>query len=246
MLASLFFKKQKKVVLLEQLLAFAGLTVFVVFMALLWINLERPPLRTLGETRLWYALFLPPVGLLSEYRWKLRWMRVYTLAMAALFVVLNLLSPETHDKTLAPALQSYWFVPHVIVYIVGYAFLGASAMMGFHGLILNFRKKPVFEIISSANTIATLGFVFINCGLLFGAFWAKEAWGHYWSWDPKETWAFLTWLTYLIYLHVTLRTKTTARTALLALTLAFGVLLICWFGVNYLPTANQSVHTYRT
>jgi ABC-type transport system involved in cytochrome c biogenesis permease subunit len=224
--------------------AFVGFAVLVAFTAQYWVSLGRPPLRTLGETRLWYALFLPPIGLLAEQRWQLRWMRVYTLLMSALFVALNLAMPETHDKSLAPALQSVWFVPHVIVYIVGYAFFGASSLVALHGLFLIWRKKAVRNALNSANTLAVLGFVCINLGLLFGAFWAKEAWGHYWTWDPKETWAFLTWLAYLVYIHITIRKQASATASFLTLTFGFAVLLVCWFGVNYLATASQSVHTY--
>jgi ABC-type transport system involved in cytochrome c biogenesis permease subunit len=226
-------------------LGLLGWLVLVVFTVKYWLALGRPPFRTLGETRLWYALFLPPIGFIAEMRWGLRWMRAYTLAMAALFVVLNVALPEAHDKSLAPALQSVWFVPHVIVYIVGYAFLGASALVGLHGLYLLWKKKAVDRLVFLANILATLGFVFINFGLVFGAFWAKEAWGHYWTWDPKETWAFLTWLAYLIYMHITLRNRATPRAAFLALTLGFAVLLMCWFGMNYLATAAQSVHSYQ-
>jgi ABC-type transport system involved in cytochrome c biogenesis permease subunit len=81
-------------------------------------------------------------------------------------------------------------------------------------------------------------------GLLFGALWAKEAWGHYWTWDPKETWAFLTWAVYLIYIHARIKNSIKTHQATWILALAFAVLLVAWFGVNYLPSAVNSVHTY--
>jgi len=80
--------------------------------------------------------------------------------------------------------------------------------------------------------------------LLFGALWAKEAWGHYWTWDPKETWAFITWIIYLLYLHFRYPQKLTANQLFWTLLIAFLVLLMCWFGVNYLPSAANSIHTY--
>jgi ABC-type transport system involved in cytochrome c biogenesis permease subunit len=81
-------------------------------------------------------------------------------------------------------------------------------------------------------------------GLLFGALWAKEAWGHYWTWDPKETWAFLTWAIYLAYIHIRLRHPQAVRPAAIFLLVAVAVLGTCWFGVNYLPSAKNSVHAY--
>lgn len=51
------------------------------------------------------------------------------------------------------------------------------------------------------DNLVYIGTAFLTLGLLFGALWAKEAWGHYWTWDPKETWAFLTWIGYILYIH---------------------------------------------
>ncbi|MGM0641824.1 MAG: cytochrome c biogenesis protein CcsA, partial [Thermotogota bacterium] len=87
-------------------------------------------------------------------------------------------------------------------------------------------------------------FAFLTFGLLFGALWAKEAWGHYWTWDPKETWAFLTWLVYLLFIHYRYFYPNKKKNALWLLSLAFVILLLCWFGINALPTGANSVHTY--
>ena len=95
-----------------------------------------------------------------------------------------------------------------------------------------------------ADNLVYIGFSFLTLGLLFGALWAKEAWGHYWTWDPKETWAFLTWLAYLTYMHFRTYQPKKTRAPLWTLSLAFVVLLICWFGINYLPSAQNSVHVY--
>jgi ABC-type transport system involved in cytochrome c biogenesis permease subunit len=82
-------------------------------------------------------------------------------------------------------------------------------------------------------------------GMMFGAFWAKEAWGHYWSWDPKETWAAITWLAYLVYVHYRLLPHHRERLALWMLIVSFVLLQMCWWGINFLPSAQGiSVHTY--
>jgi ABC-type transport system involved in cytochrome c biogenesis permease subunit len=84
----------------------------------------------------------------------------------------------------------------------------------------------------------------ITLGMLMGAIWAKEAWGHYWSWDPKETWAAATWLGYLLYIHYRLKKNASHKLSMILLLVAFMLLQICWYGVNYLPSAQQSVHVY--
>jgi len=221
-----------------------GTLVLVFFVTNLWLLLDRPPMRTLGETRLWYSLFLPIIGLLTYYRWKYKWFMVYSFALASLFLLINLLSPESYNKTLMPALRSVWFVPHVIVYIISYALLAASSLVSVKALYQIYTTKKDSKLMPLADNLVYIGFAFLTLGLLFGALWAKEAWGHYWTWDPKETWAFLTWLVYLIYIHLRHQKTVHQKSALWVLALAFAFLLICWFGVNYLPSAANSVHTY--
>lgn len=231
---------------LKAVFLFLGWAALITFTIGLWISLERPPFRTLAETRLWYGIFISTIGIVLYYRWKLPLMLAYTILMAILFLFLNYLNPDTFDKTLMPALQSPWFIPHVVVYIIGYAFLGFSSLIGIYGLYLYYKGKDTGQIMLMADNIVYIGFAFLTFGLLFGALWAKEAWGHYWTWDPKETWAFLTWLAYLLYIHYRLRKKQSHKTALWIVAMAFAILLICWFGINYLPSAESSVHTYST
>jgi len=221
-----------------------GLLVFGAFISKLWINLERPPMRTLGETRLWYSFFLAAVGIVTYSRWKYRWFISYSLIMAIVFVLINYLKPETHSKVLMPALQSPWFVPHVIVYMLAYALLAAATLIAIRGLYLNSKNKLNDNILWLGDNLVYIGFAFLTFGLLFGALWAKEAWGHYWTWDPKETWAFLTWLVYLLFIHYRYFYPNRKKNALWLLSLAFVILLLCWFGINALPTAQNSVHTY--
>lgn len=237
--------KSKHVINASLLIILSGILLLSFWIIQLWISLERPPLRTLGETRLWYSVFLSVIGLLFYLRWKYRWFLLFSLLMASLFLVLNIANPENFNKSLMPALHSPWFVPHVIVYIVAYALLGASSIVAAKQIYNNLlNKNHGNNLIKNADNLVYLGFAFLTMGLLFGALWAKEAWGHYWTWDPKETWAFLTWAAYLIYIHGRIRNSLKEKTALWVLVFGFIILLMCWFGVNYLPSAANSVHTY--
>jgi ABC-type transport system involved in cytochrome c biogenesis permease subunit len=228
------------------LLTMMGVAVGAILLTWLWITLERPPLRTLGETRWWYAVLVPALGLLIGWRFQTRALAIPACLMGALFAFINLQHPEYMDKTLMPALQSPWFVPHVIVYMLAYSALGLSCGLAAWSLARRlWRREPSQpQDVELPHRLVMVGFPLLTCGLLFGAFWAKEAWGHYWTWDPKETWAFLTWSAYLVYLHVRSRHALLPRLNLSLLVIGFTVLLVCWFGVNYLPTAAESVHTY--
>ena len=224
-------------------LVFNVLAILVIsgFIVYLWQELDRPPMRTLGETRLWYALFLPIIGTVFYIRWKYVWILFYTILMAFLFLTLNYFNPDMYSQTLMPALQSPWFVPHVIVYLFSYAALGVSCIVAIKELI-----QPSERSLQMADNLVYIGTAFLTLGLLFGALWAKEAWGHYWTWDPKETWAFLTWIGYILYIHYRFYHPREDKKAMYLLASAFVILLICWFGVNYLPTAQNSVHTYTS
>ncbi|MBQ6406289.1 MAG: cytochrome c biogenesis protein CcsA [Prevotella sp.] len=223
-------------------LTILGLGVFFAFILSMWISLERPPLRTMGETRLWYSFFLPLAGLLVYSRWRYKWILSFSTLLSVVFICVNLLKPEIHSKTLMPALQSPWFAPHVIVYMFAYALLGAAVVMAVYLLVRQRWSQQETEI---TDNLVYVGLAFLTFGMLFGALWAKEAWGHYWSWDPKETWAAITWLAYLVYIHFRLYRPQQLTPALWMLIVCFVLLQMCWWGINYLPSAQgSSVHTY--
>ncbi len=236
-----YFVKNQNVARILLAIALAALLGYISF---LWIKLGRAPLRTLGETRLWYAFFVALIGFLLYFRYTYKWMMLFTVVMIDVFLMINLLHPENFDKTLMPALQSYWFVPHVIIYIFAYSILGVSAIFAVKGLYQLQRNRFETDTLLMADKLVNIGFAFSTIGMLFGALWAKEAWGHYWSWDPKETWALITWLIYMLYIHYRLHKAQNVKVALYILVIAYLVLLVCWFGVNYLPSAQNSVHVY--
>lgn len=221
---------------------FLGVAILLFFIVIYWRLIERPPLRTLAETRMWYAFFLSTIGGIIYLRWKQSWIPVFTQALAVVFILVNIFNPETYNKSLMPALQSVWFIPHVIVYMLAYSFLAASFVFAIKAIIV--PKEKVSATIKMTDNIVYIGFSFLTLGLLFGALWAKKAWGHYWTWDPKETWAFITWMAYLIYIHYRHQSNKSDRSPAFILLLAFGLLIICWFGVQYLPSASNSVHNY--
>lgn len=230
-------------------LAFAatglGLAVFFAYILIMWITLERPPLRTMGETRLWYSFFLPLAGIIVYSRWQYKWILGFSTLLAAVFVCINLFRPEIHSKTLMPALQSPWFAPHVIVYMMAYALLGAAVVMSVYLLFCK-KEAGTDREMEITDNLVYVGLSFMTLGMLMGAIWAKEAWGHYWAWDPKETWAAITWLSYLVYIHYRLYRPRSIRPSLWLIIIAFCLLQICWWGINYLPSAQgMSVHTYN-
>ena len=92
----------------------------------------------------------------------------------------------------------------------------------------------------SYRTIS-LGFPLLTMGIISGAVWANEAWGSYWSWDPKETWALITWLTFAIYLHVRLTKGWLGTKSAVLGSIGFFVVWVCYLGVNFL---GKGLHSY--
>nr|YP_010287010.1 cytochrome c heme attachment protein [Limnobium laevigatum]UKT61013.1 cytochrome c heme attachment protein [Limnobium laevigatum] len=89
--------------------------------------------------------------------------------------------------------------------------------------------------------VISLGFTFLTIGILSGAVWANEAWGSYWNWDPKETWAFITWIIYAIYLHTRTNQGFQGINSAIVASIGFLIIWICYFGVNLLGIG---LHSY--
>lgn len=145
-----------------------GLTVFFAYILFMWISLERPPLRTMGETRLWYSFFLPLAGLIVYSRWHYKWILSFSTVLATVFVCINLFKPEIHSKTLMPALQSPWFAPHVIVYMMSYALLGAAMVMAVYLLFIK-KSDATEEELDITDNLVYVGLSFVTLGMLMGA-----------------------------------------------------------------------------
>ena len=143
-------------------------------------------------------------------------------------------------------MTSSW--PFLLVYLAVLVTLSmASArLLDWEVTLLEYihRAGPADSQLSAfLDNVVHIGLGFLMLGLISGAAWAKEAWGHYWSWDPKETWAFITAAAYVLYIHLRLRDARPALT-LLTLPLGFFFLMITWLGVSLLPSASGSVHVY--
>ncbi len=188
--------------------------------------------------------------LLAYTRWSYKRLLPIGILVVVALALVSYFMPVIRSKELVPALQSPWFTPHILVYIVCYSLMGVAAVMALMKVIGGrwIGNTQRLEIIDS---LVYVGLIFMTFGMLFGALWAKEAWGHYWSWDPKETWAAITWLSFLVYVHYRLMPKAKSqepdanRLALWLIIISFVLLQMCWWGINYLPSAQgASVHTY--
>nr|UNZ98385.1 cytochrome c heme attachment protein [Cardamine bulbifera] len=109
-----------------------------------------------------------------------------------------------------------------------------------------YRYQLIEQLDYWSFRIISLGFIFLTVGILSGAVWANETWGSYWNWDPKETWAFITWIIFAIYLHI--KTNRNGRGINSAIVASIGFLLIwiCYFGVNLLGIGLHSYGSFTS
>ncbi len=132
-----------------------------------------------------------------------------------------------------PALQSPWFAPHVMSYVIAYGFMAVAAALA----VKSFRNEGELE---KADAVTRLAFPFLTFGLWSGALWADAAWGRYWAWDIKEVWSLLTWGIYLLYFHAAGHMPGWRRPLLV---LGFAAIVVTFLVVNLLPKL-ESVHSY--
>ena len=149
-----------------------------------------------------------------------------------------ILMPEHHGRytPLMPSLKSPWLTSHVLSAVLAYGAFALGAALASIQLI---RKDSVEDI--NVYRAVGGGFVMLSISIVLGGVWAEQAWGTYWSWDPKETWALITWIIYAIYLHVYRSKGWRGHNANLMVLAGFVLVLFTFFGVNYLLSG---LHSY--
>nr|YP_009490047.1 cytochrome c heme attachment protein [Saxifraga stolonifera]AWH11489.1 cytochrome c heme attachment protein [Saxifraga stolonifera]QKV45960.1 cytochrome c heme attachment protein [Saxifraga stolonifera] len=108
-----------------------------------------------------------------------------------------------------------------------------------------YKYRLIQQLDQWSYRVISLGFIFLTVGILSGAVWANEAWGSYWNWDPKETWAFITWTTFGIYLHTRTNKKLQGANSAIVASLGFIIIWICYFGVNLLGIGLHSYGSFN-
>ncbi|WP_398311301.1 c-type cytochrome biogenesis protein CcsB [Zoogloea sp.] len=199
------------------------------------------PLSNLYEVFVLFALMTGLLYLYYEGRYATRRMGAFVLLVisaAVAFLLWYTFSREAQEiQPLIPALQSYWMKVHVPANFIGYGAFALAAMVGVADLLVRkgilANRLPPAEVLDDVMYKAiAIGFAFFTIATILGALWAAEAWGTYWQWDPKETWAFIVWLNYATWLHI--RLTKGLRGAMLAWWAIAGLLVtaFAFVGVN--------------
>jgi cytochrome c-type biogenesis protein CcsB len=180
-------------------------------------------------------------------------------AVVGLLALILVAQMPLHDIRMHPlraVLNSYWLNIHVTMMLVSYGAFAIAAgvavvylLKSFLGRDALFGGTPLMDLEQTeefAYRLVQVGWPILTVGICLGAVWADTAWGRYWGWDPKETWAFITWIVYTIYLHSRMVMGWRGRVSALACVIGFIMVLITWLGVSYIPWFAGGLHTYAS
>ena len=211
-----------------------------------------PPMSNLYESMALFAWSVVMVFLIAEYRFKISIIGAFIMPLAFLIIGYSSLLDAT-VVPLMPALQSYWLSIHVISCFLSYACFACAFCLGIMYLLQERQLKrkhtgrllemlPSLEVMDSINhSMVLFGFILLSAGIITGSIWASQAWGNWWSWDPKETWSFITWLIYAAYLHARLNSGWRGKRAAVLSIIGFACVMFTYLGVSYLL---PGLHSY--
>lgn len=234
------------------LFGFVGLMVRWYESYLIAPDVGHIPVSNLYEVFVLFCLITALLYLHYEQRLNTKQLGGFVLVVvnaAVGFILWYTFDRQAHNiQPLVPALQSYWMKIHVPANFVGYGAFSLAAMVASAYLLASkgflASRLPKLDVLDDLmyKSIA-VGFAFFTIATILGAMWAAEAWGGYWSWDPKETWALIVWLNYAAWLH--LRMVKGLRGPLLAWWALIGLLVttFAFLGVNMFLSG---LHSYGT
>jgi cytochrome c-type biogenesis protein CcsB len=234
-----------------------------------WIITNHFPLSNLYESLVFLTFILLSFSIFFQFFNKKNFITIILLPIILFinaFSTFSLSETMQQPTSLVPALQSNWLLMHVTIMIISYAVLMVGSVFSIVFLVLN--KYLIDELKISNSIIKTnvsfvnskfnfsyilseldnlsyrllsFGFPLLTIGILSGAVWANETWGSFWNWDPKETWALITWFVYSIYLHSRIIKGLKGKKPALIASSGFVVIWICYLGVNIF---GKGLHSY--
>lgn len=204
-----------------------------------WLTVTCDPV---GTTLVYLGFLLFSIGFIFDVAFRLgnallRKPEIYALAVTCVSLLLCIIFMNPNRDGLLPVLATWWMPIHVGFAAAGYVVLASSIPLCIAALADRNRRKYLATL--SLRIVAS-GVLLLGIGIILGSLWANVSWGRYWGWDPKETWALVTFIIYAIPLHSRLGFKN--RPALLSIYFLVSSLSIAmtYWGVSYLP----SLHSY--
>lgn len=233
-------------------MGFTGMLVRWYESYLVGTDIGHIPVSNLYEVFILFSLITALFYLYYEQEYKTRQLGAFVLLVISAAVGFLLWYTVSRDaaeiQPLVPALQSWWMKIHVPANFIGYGTFALAAMVAMAYLLKSKGyledRLPALEVLDDVMYKAiAVGFAFFTIATILGALWAAEAWGGYWSWDPKETWALIVWLNYAAWLHMRLMKGLRGQVAAWWALVGLLVTTFAFLGVNMFLSG---LHSYGT
>lgn len=227
--------------------AFTWLAFGILFVALVLrgISAQRAPWGNMYEFAISSSVAILGAYLFLTLKKDIKYLGVFVVLPSVLLLGLAVTVLYTESGPLVPALRSGWLVVHVSAAIISYGAFSVNFALSLIVLLrgrFKFSRIPATERLDElAYRTALFAFPIWTFSVIAGAIWAENAWGRYWGWDPKETWAFITWLIYAAYLHARVTRGWSGKKAATIAMLAYASIVFNFFGVNLWITG---LHSY--
>jgi cytochrome c-type biogenesis protein CcsB len=236
--------KKEKLLRASWLVFLAAFALHTVFLVARGVTAKRLPLSNQFEFANAFAWGVALMLIAVKKRMKADWLTVAGMPAALLVMTYAALQPmEIHD--LMPALRSAWFGVHIGSAVLSYSAFVIAGVSGLRYLMAVKKGNAAAHALDQMDYLSyrmiAFGFLFLTVVILSGAIWAEQAWSSFWSWDPKEVWALITWIIYAVYLHLRLRRGRRGTSMAWFLVIAVPVVFFTFAGVN---TLMHGMHTY--
>ncbi|MCS7199482.1 MAG: c-type cytochrome biogenesis protein CcsB [Caldimicrobium sp.] len=232
-------------------IAWAGFIANLYGFIIRWIQTHQTgfgyvPLSNLYESLIFFGLSISGIYLFWELKLAKRIFGSFVFVLASLIMAFASFLTDSTIKPLIPALKSNWLIAHVITCFLGYAGFAIAFVVSIFYLLgdkplLKDKLPPKAIMDNFMYKCILFGFFWLSLGIITGAIWADQAWGNYWSWDPKETWSLITWLIYGGAIHARLVRGWQGKKIALVSLIGFMAVLFTYFGVNFLLSG---LHSY--
>ncbi|PLX98221.1 MAG: c-type cytochrome biogenesis protein CcsB [Desulfuromonas sp.] len=228
-----------------------GFLVHLVTLGVRYFEAGQTPVANLHEALSFFAWTVVGIYFLFDFRYRLAILGAFVGPLAVVLMIIGSAVPKAVTAP-NPMLDSWWFPIHVSLAFLGYAVFSLAAIAGVIYLLQErvlkskkisslYHRLPSLEVLDTINyRCLTFGFPLMTMGIISGAVWANQAWGGYWRWDPKETWALITWFLYAALLHGRLTIGWRGRRAALFAIIGFACLVFSLLAVNLLMSAEHS------
>jgi cytochrome c-type biogenesis protein CcsB len=210
----------------------------------------RPPVTNMYESIIWVSFAVSFFGMIffARYRTPVYLLAALPVSLVALLLVhqMPIAMPSSIDPLVPVLRDNFWLTIHVLTITLSYAAFALA--MGFgHILLYRYARNPVSARADQPMhfwlyRVLQLGVILLAAGTILGGVWANYSWGRFWGWDPKETWALIALLCYILTLHGRLAGWWTQFGLVVASVVCFLAVLMAWYGVNFV--LGKGLHSY--